>query len=596
MKKNNFFLSLSLIILTLQLGCSKNALFHTKPIRQTNSLKHNAQRPAFNVKPNQSINSKSPVQNTIPKKNSPNIPSKQLIPTNPIQPTSSIFPAPTITAFSISPAPSITTTPLPPKAAPVAQQKSHHLFQDFFPYRWIQKSFQQITNENNKTTLFFQAFDHYGFNVRDLQKDDLHLSENQIDIKSYTLSSERERLDHKLEVVFVINTAGSMERYIDMIKNNITYLVNKLEEDQMHVNLCLVTFRDSIEKRCRFFYPDNPLTLQNENVLKFLDDISRLRLHRGYNEYHENVLGGMLEAIRHTPWNPGNQRMIILATDALFWIPLYNSRPESREAPDYQTVLNALKESNIQLFALTQDYNGFSKDYFKCPSLVEATSGQWFNIKTLEERNIQNIFNHIREQLNIFYKIEYFVEYQEGLNPFLALEDREINLTTTTIQNSHEEDVQIEVQSIHSNLPEGADQLLSHWPLNEPDIKKDNVTVTVNRVRQKIGNDFFIENGQIFFEEPPPNSSEILVRYEFESLINNVKKHPLILQSSNHIEVSNLSLFLNEKKADQTYFEVESADDGSILLNLRSNVFSDEDPFNIRQSKGLSISFSYEAI
>ena len=79
-------------------------------------------------------------------------------------------------------------------------------------------------------------------------------------------------------------------------------------------------------------------------------------------------------------------------------------------------------------------------------------------------------------------------------------------------------------------------------------------------------------------------------------MINNIQKHPLTLQSSSQTEIENFSLLLNEKEADHTYFEIQNTDDGSVSLNLKNEVFSDEDPFNIRQSNGLSISLSYEAI
>ena len=610
MKKNKFFLLLSLIVLTLQLGCSKNALFHSKPTRRPSNLRYNIQRPVpqKSIKPVQSVKSNPPVQNKTPKQS----PTKSYLPSKSTF-IASTQPAPSISTISIptaTPPPPPPTAlppppppptalppppPPPPKAVQVTQQKSHYVFQDFFPYQRIQKTFHQVTNEKNKTTLFFQAFDRYGLSIRDLQEDELNLYENQIPIKNYTLSSESQRLDHKLEIVFVIDTAGSMKRYIDIIRNNITYLVNKLNEDQIHTNLCLVTFRDIVEKRCNFFFLDNPFTLQNENTLKFLSDISSLKLHGG-GTYHQNALGGLLTAARHTPWNPSSQRMAILVTDALFWTPLY-SHPEARTAPDYSTVLNALNKNNIQVFTLTQDYFGFSKNYFEYPSLAEATSGQWFNIKDLEEKSTQAILNHIRDQLNIFYKIEYVVEEQEGLNPFLPLQDREISLSTNTTQSFHEaEGIEIEVQNIHSNLPRGATTPQSYWPLDEENIKSNNIIVTVDGAKKEIDYDFFLQDGKIFFTNPSPEGSEVIVLYELEGLINNIQRHPLVLQSSTQMEPSNFSLLLNEKKADNTYFEIESANDGTLSLNLRNNIFSDEDPFDIRQSNGLNISLSYEAI
>ena len=105
-----------------------------------------------------------------------------------------------------------------------------------------------------------------------------------------------------------------------------------------------------------------------------------------------------------------------------------------------------------------------------------------------------------------------------------------------------------------------------------------------------------MKTGRYLFTEPPPNSSEIFVRYDLEGLINNIQKHSLVLQPPSQIEASSFSLILNGKEADHTYFEIEPIDDGSVSLNLKNEIFSDEDPFNIRQSNGLSISLLYEAI
>ena len=564
MKRNK--LLVLLLILAFQLGCSKDALFHIDYAGLSNTnRKNNTRRPVL-VSP------------------TPNKSNQHLEP-----------PAPNNSSRSVLDQPQLSFSPPPPKTTVVQQR---HVFQDFFPYRWLQRSFYQTVSERNKTTLFFQAFDEYGLNVRGLQEEYLYLSENGIEVTNYTLSYEKQRLDHRLEVVFVIDTAHSMEKYIDIIKDNITYFVGGLRQDEIHVDLCLVTFRDLVEKICSYFYPDNPLTPQNENALKFLNDISRLKLHKGYNEYHENALGGLLAAAEHTPWKPGNQRMIVLVTDALFWTPLDSSRPESRTAPDYPTVLNTLVENNIQVFALTQDYSGFSKNSFELPSLVEATSGRWFDIKDLDENTIRPIFNHIRDQFNIFYKIEYFVGDQEGLNPFLPLEDRQIDLTINKEWDRvYYKRVDIQVTSIYSNTPEGATQLQSSWALTKADIKEDSMSVAVDGVGQRIEHDFFIEDGKIFFTEPPSSGSEVHVKYELEGLINNIQKHPLILdQKHQPHRTSSFSLQLNGKEADHNYFEIESASDDSLLLHLKDQIFSDEDPFDIRQSDGLSISLSYETL
>ena len=103
-----------------------------------------------------------------------------------------------------------------------------------------------------------------------MQKDDIVLSENGLEVENYTLSATERRLNHKLEVVFVIDVGADMERYSEAMEENITYFVNKLEEFQIHTNFCLLAFTDLVnEGQCDIFFPDNPITLQNENAVKF---------------------------------------------------------------------------------------------------------------------------------------------------------------------------------------------------------------------------------------------------------------------------------------------------------------------------------------
>ncbi len=480
---------------------------------------------------------------------------------------------------------------LPPK---VIERKSQHEFHDTFSYALNEDSFFQSAYNKNKMTLFFQAFDHYGLNVRDLEKNNLHLLENQIEIESYTLSSQSQKLDHTLEVVFAIDTGGSMDEYGHIVKENITYFVNKLEETQLYTSFCFVAFKDLVKRYCNSFFPDNPLTPQNDNALKFLSDISRLEFQKG-GSYPQNALGGVLSASQ-VPWSTDSQRIVILITDALFWTSV--NKGESKErAPDYEDTIKALKDNNIQVFTLAQDYGGFSKDYFGHPSLSDATSGQWFDIKNLNDQDMDNILGQIRDQVDITYKIEYFVEDQEGLNALLPLEDRYISLTSNLAVSTDVMDIQIE--DVHSSTPDGSQQLQSYWHLNQNTaINKNYVFVTVNEQPEY---DFSIKNGEIVFSNPPPSGAEIFIQYEAGSLRNNIREHSLLLptdpkhQDSSNIQINSVSLKLNNVIVSDQDFEITFSDaSDDIQLHLSENVFDNTDPYNIRGSGELNISLQYE--
>ena len=152
--------------------------------------------------------------------------------------------------------------------------------------------------------------------------------------------------------------------------------------------------------------------------------------------------------------------MVILITNAMFWIAIENE-PGARTAPDYLNVLDSLNSNRIKVFSLTQDFSGFSKNHFEHPSISNATFGQWFDINNLSNQNMDSIFSQVREQIDISYKIEYFVEDQEGLDSSLPLDDRQILLTAR-----HPEEVNINTRGgAYSSMPEGSQQLQSYWAL-----------------------------------------------------------------------------------------------------------------------------------
>ena len=556
MKEKKITLSLIILISISILGCDKKALFSTNP---RNFVKQ----------------STSPTPTMTKLIHQTKNPSQSLDPSTPILKTEKI--------------PRLSTHQKPQ----VVQKKSQHTFQDFFPYQLNHRLFHQPAYGmygRNKTIISFIAQDNKGFHVRDLQKEDLIITENQSEVLNYTLSSEKQRSHYKLEIVFAIDIGGSMRRYSGVIEDNIKYFMSELKKYQIHTNFCLVTFKDSVETRCDRFN-DN---FEVENISRlFHNKISR-------REQKQNSLAGLLAAAK-TGWGIGNQHIIILITDAQPWIHLeYKSLNLPFQVPRYESVLNALQ--GIQVFTLTHNAPWLSKDWSGFPSVVQATSGQWFDLKKLEKKvtNISPIFNQVRDQWNILHKIEYFVEDQQGLSPSLSLEKRQILLTSNRSElNFPSKDMQIEIQDVHSSMPEGNTKLQSRWVINKDEyIHPDNISVTVNDIPEY---NFLIRDGEILFIEPPPEGSQIHVQYELGNLIDNIQRHSLVLKSHStsspiYVKTLNSPLYLNGKEASHAYFEVEFSDNGNLYLHLKESVFANEDPFDIRQSNGLDILFSYEIL
>ena len=487
--------------------------------------------------------------------------------------------------------------PPPPSPPPpqIVQERQQHELRETFVYTFQSDIFYQPRLDKNKTTLSFKAYDGYGFNRGGLQSEDLILTENQVRVENYTLSSHSETESQGLDLVFLINVSGSMRRDINLIKENIAHLIYAMDRSYLHARLCLVTFRDHVDKTCKKFVTDDPLTPQNENLIAFLDEISKLELRGGGGGRKENALAGLLASAQNTPWKIGHQRIIVLATDAQFWNRI-DPRLSNIIVPSYENVLSALTTRNIQVFTMTYDYMGFSKNYFsQQSSVVEATGGQWFDLKKLRDKEItiEAIVQQIKNQFHTIYTIEYFVDDNMGLNPTLSLEERDIDIASSH-SNS---DIRIERQNVHSNMPYGRPEPQLRWLL-DTDQHLQNVYVTINGQEE---HGFFIEDGYIIFNQPPQEGSEIYVTYESGDLIDNVKWHPLVLQvDSSHpsaeIEITNGTLYLNGQLAKDSDFTIEPSASGHFHLRLDENVFSNEDPFGIRQSGHLEISFLYEVL
>lgn len=482
-----------------------------------------------------------------------------------------------------SPPPQSPPSPSPP---PSPQTTQEHAFHTFFPYTWSKASFSQPIHDRNKTTLLFQAYDDRGFPIRDLREEDLIIKENQSEILNYTLSLSLppQREDDYIELVFVIDTGANMTDRRHIISGSVESLRNELEKYQMHLKFCLVTFKDNLGEKCDNGFIDN-------NYFSFFQNhISNLKLTGGGGTNTQNPLLGLLAAA-NIP-RSDNQRIVILITDALPW--LEGQTLPRRPVPLHSTVLDRLSsqipnQPGIPVFALTRSHDLFSE-------ITEDTSGQWFDIHDIINRKtgLDDVSHQIREHLNIL-RAEYIVEDQQGLNPFLSLEERSIEIS------SQFEDVHIEIQDIQSNMPEGRAEPQSRFLLSrDAVINKDHISVvrTSHGFDERLTN-FFIEDGEIVFIEILPEGSQISVQYESGDLIDNIQRHPLVLEGHTQAEsstdqISSISLTLNGKSVLREDFEIELASDNHFYLNLNENVFDNTDPYGIRASGGLNISATYE--
>ncbi len=377
-----------------------------------------------------------------------------------------------------------------------------------------------------------------------------------------------------------------MKAEINSIKENVRNFVSDLQNQLVHANLCLVTFKDDVENTCSKFVLDNPSTPENENIDYFLDQLNKVDVGGG-GDPRENSLGGTLNAVKNTDWNVGSQRMVILFTDAYFWVqPIHRHEREAQFAPTYPEVLEAIEDKGANVFVVAPKAGGYSKNYFKYPGMPQVSGGTWFNIKHLRKGQItiDGIFDYIRETIRTTYEIKYTAE-ENSLDPTLPIAMRQLTIESTETEKF----VSIQLDDHQSNMPNGRPDLKDRFLLSGTSpVNEDTLLVYLNGVETL---DYRVENGYLIFPIPPTQGSRILAQYELGNLIDNVVTRPFVLKGDGILR--DFSLVLNGINADMRDYEVTMSLNGTYHLILKPQVYSNEDPYKIRESLGLEIFSKY---
>ena len=122
----------------------------------------------------------------------------------------------------------------------------------------------------------------------------------------------------KADVVFVIDTTGSMSGAISGVKNNIAVFSKALvEEYNIDVNFALLEYRDiTVDGTDSTILHNNLYSNWYTNVNAFINEVNSLRVNGG-GDYAETPIDG-LELARVIDWRGDAMRFVILVTDATY--------------------------------------------------------------------------------------------------------------------------------------------------------------------------------------------------------------------------------------------------------------------------------------
>jgi serine/threonine-protein kinase PpkA len=156
--------------------------------------------------------------------------------------------------------------------------------------------------------------------------------------------------DLNVDVVFVIDTTRSMQPFIDMTREAVIGMTNRLAEDaERRFRFGLVTFRDSTEVIPQIGYATRVHTPKLIDARGLIDRLEQARATEvGSLDYAEEVFAGVDVAMRSS-WREGALRLMILIGDASSHP---KGHPQNVTGKDEVDLRRELDDAQIHLLAI----------------------------------------------------------------------------------------------------------------------------------------------------------------------------------------------------------------------------------------------------
>lgn len=242
------------------------------------------------------------------------------------------------------------------------------------------------------------------------------------------------KIKAQVDIVFVIDTTGSMGSYITNVKNNITAFVNEIEAAGISPSFALVDYRDIT---CDGQYSSNvKKNNDGDNWFKDAEDfksaIAKLTVNGG-GDGPETAIDG-LEMARRLNLRTSSQKFFVLVTDANYKIA-NNYGIESMSK-----MINLLVNDKINVSVVSNTrYNSTYRE------LYESTGGLFANVGSNFKDELLKIADMINEETNNGYWIAL-----KGLIPQIVKLDEKPSIGSTA---NTDEDTRLDIEELKSVEP-----------------------------------------------------------------------------------------------------------------------------------------------
>lgn len=224
----------------------------------------------------------------------------------------------------------------------------------------------EITVRNVEITKFpeiriiIEAYNRLGEPLDTLTADNLFVYENNVPKKVLNVEKIPVADNVNVDFIFLMDITGSMQPYINQIKDNVSDFTNGLAQRGIDYRLGLVLFDDDVN---RVFKPTN-------KTADFIGWLAAVRAFGGGDE-KENALEALNEACNFK-FRPEATKCIVLVTDA----PYHQAGETGQGTTRYttQSIIDKLIKNEIRVFSIVpprlQNYQIISK----------ATRGNYFDL------------------------------------------------------------------------------------------------------------------------------------------------------------------------------------------------------------------------
>jgi von Willebrand factor type A domain len=229
--------------------------------------------------------------------------------------------------------------------------------------------------------------------------------------KEKLLKEGRFYADSALDVVFMIDTTGSMDPYIDEVKQNIIRIIENVLEYSPKIRMGCVAYKDHGEEGEEEFYLTKilPLTFDQKEIIDFM---RAAELYIGEGGGGPEAVECALHEAAAFIWDKNAPKAIILIGDK----PphgVMDGLKKCTRMRDYREEVKALKTKGIKIYPIL--CNNISETEGNFRWMASETGGVFFYLKEISDLSDLLIGICLKETGKLPYFEKKLLEYREGM-------------------------------------------------------------------------------------------------------------------------------------------------------------------------------------